>query len=1198
MQTTLLTLGIALILALVTALVGPMFVDWGRFRSNFEAHASRLAGQPVRISGRIDVRLLPIPTVQLQGIDVGSPDSKPALSARELDAELSLPSLMRGELRATVLRIDAPRFALRRDAQGRVSGLPLAASDVTIDRVVVHEGRIQLADAASGSGSVLDHWSFDGDVRAPNGPIRGDGAFVVDDQTYNYRIQTSRGPDDSIKLHLGVDPADRPLNIESDGTLTFEDGTPRYDGSLKLARPAGLALSSGQTVASDPWQVSSKLKIDSSAALFDQVDFQYGPDERAVHLTGTADLQFGARARINAVLTARQIDLDRALAVTDPAARRPAATLRGLLEALGGVRLPLPLTLGIGIDAVTLGGGMVQSVRADLSADAKAVSIDTLEFRAPGYAQARLSGRLDAARWEFVGPIALDAPDPKTLLAWLDGIELPNRPIGALTLRADVALSRARVALHQVKATYDRKDYAGRVAYRFASATEQARLDVGVTASQFDADGAIALARLFSAGAGSTGATFEWPGEIGVTADLGRATLAGVIAKDAKARLELDRSGFRIESLTVADFGGAALTATGRIDTPAKPSGGTLNLGLNAERIDGLVALAGLASPEAADWLRANAIRALPAKLDAALAIEPTPSGGGKSLGRVKLTGTVRGIAVALTGQGLGDVADLPHADIHLEGRFQSDDGALLAALGIEGLVGGNRGASLAWSADGPAAGDMAVNANLTGTGFEARADGKLRVTDLGLQGKGMSMLSAADLPALRRPTPFPLTARARLAIDGPEIGFTELEGKAGPSNVRGQGKLVLGDPLRVDANLIADQVEVPAIIAAVIGMPPQAGASADWPSQPFQPFGKVAGRIVLGAQQAALTPSLSATSVRGTLAIAPQDIAFEGLSGSIAEGTLSADLRFHAAASALSVHSWISLAKANLPALLQGGAPPPLAGRISGKLEMDGTASNPAALIGSLNGSGSVSLENAQIAGVDPKAIEIASRAFERGTAVTPARIGDMVGRMMEQGSLGLPWVTAPLTVTAGRIRLGKLVTPPQTNELAATGSFDLMDSMLDARLTVSAMSEAGLRPEVSVVLKGPAGAVRRTLDVSALTNYLTLRSADRETKQIEAAQRAAKQLEKLNPSGSGQLPGPAQPSAPPRNPPNAADANRPAADANRSDVGVNLPLEPTQPQTAPALPPPVTLTRPPGSSQVRPAPPFPTAPPLFTPQ
>ena len=342
------------------------------------------------------------------------------------------------------------------------------------------------------------------------------------------------------------------------------------------------------------------------------------------------------------------------------------------------MRLPLPLTLGVGIDAVTLGGGMVQSVRADLSADAKAVSIDTLEFRAPGYAQVRLSGRLDAARWEFAGPIALDAPDPKTLLAWLDGIELPNRPIGALALRADVTLSRARLALDQVKATYDRKDYTGRIAYRFTTATDPARLDIGVTASQFDADGAIALARLLSAGVGSTGATFDWPGEIGIAADLGHATLAGVEAKDASARLEIDRSVLRIESLTIADFGGAALTAAGRIDTPAKPSGGTLNLDLNVERIDGLVAVAGLVSPQAADWLRANAVGALPARLDAGITIEPTPSGGTKSLGKVKLTGTARGIAIAVTGQGLGDLTDPRHADLHLEGHFQSDDGALL----------------------------------------------------------------------------------------------------------------------------------------------------------------------------------------------------------------------------------------------------------------------------------------------------------------------------------------------------------------------------------------------------------------------------------------------------------------------------------------------------------------------------------------
>ena len=59
MQTTLLGLAIAFILALTAALVGPYFVDWNRFRPQFEAEASRVIGVKVRVEGALDARLLP-----------------------------------------------------------------------------------------------------------------------------------------------------------------------------------------------------------------------------------------------------------------------------------------------------------------------------------------------------------------------------------------------------------------------------------------------------------------------------------------------------------------------------------------------------------------------------------------------------------------------------------------------------------------------------------------------------------------------------------------------------------------------------------------------------------------------------------------------------------------------------------------------------------------------------------------------------------------------------------------------------------------------------------------------------------------------------------------------------------------------------------------------------------------------------------
>ena len=70
MQTALLSAGIAIILALVTALVGPFFVDWGSYRTDFEANVGRLTGLEVRVTGPIDVRVLPTPTLTLQQIEL------------------------------------------------------------------------------------------------------------------------------------------------------------------------------------------------------------------------------------------------------------------------------------------------------------------------------------------------------------------------------------------------------------------------------------------------------------------------------------------------------------------------------------------------------------------------------------------------------------------------------------------------------------------------------------------------------------------------------------------------------------------------------------------------------------------------------------------------------------------------------------------------------------------------------------------------------------------------------------------------------------------------------------------------------------------------------------------------------------------------------------------------------------------------
>src|SRR6202167_4068346 len=104
-QTTLLGLAIAFIIALVAALVGPYFVDWNQFRPQFEAEAAKVIGAPVRVAGELEARLLPSPTLRLRSVVVGGANDLGKVRADKLDVEFSLGSLMRGEWRATELTI-------------------------------------------------------------------------------------------------------------------------------------------------------------------------------------------------------------------------------------------------------------------------------------------------------------------------------------------------------------------------------------------------------------------------------------------------------------------------------------------------------------------------------------------------------------------------------------------------------------------------------------------------------------------------------------------------------------------------------------------------------------------------------------------------------------------------------------------------------------------------------------------------------------------------------------------------------------------------------------------------------------------------------------------------------------------------------------------------------------------------------------
>ena len=154
MQTTLLGLAIALILALLAALVGPYFVNWNDHRAFFEAEASRLVGLNVRVAGPIKAGVLPSPSVTLGDIEIGPAGQASRLRARSLSIELALGSLMRGEIRAVEMRLVGPQFSIGLNSLGQVDWPAMAPQTETlsIDRLSIEDGRAMLTDARATRG--------------------------------------------------------------------------------------------------------------------------------------------------------------------------------------------------------------------------------------------------------------------------------------------------------------------------------------------------------------------------------------------------------------------------------------------------------------------------------------------------------------------------------------------------------------------------------------------------------------------------------------------------------------------------------------------------------------------------------------------------------------------------------------------------------------------------------------------------------------------------------------------------------------------------------------------------------------------------------------------------------------------------------------------------------------------------------------
>jgi uncharacterized protein involved in outer membrane biogenesis len=1230
-QTTLLGLAIAFIIALLAALIGPYFIDWNQFRPQFETEASNVIGAPVRVVGDLSARLLPTPSLRLRYVVVGRANDLGKVRAEKLDVEFSLGDLMRGQWRANELSIGGAAVDLGLDPQGRID-LPISngkfnLGSLSIDRLNL-TGRVALHDALSRQTLELNDIAFSGEVRSLAGSVRGEGSFALDSARYGFHVSSGQIADgNGTRIHLGIDPGEQTPSADVDGVLSFEGRAPRFEGAVALAAPPSAKAKAGDNAPAS-WRIAAKVKAGRAAAQLEQIDVSYGNDERALKLAGLGDIRFDASPEAHVMLSARQLDADKFLAKdsankdnanaqdgTKDRAAEPVRLLPGLRALLATLpRPPISTQISFGTEQIMLGGRPLQNLSAELHNDATAPAmswaIDRLDFRAPGATQISLSaGVSSGSLGNFSGVLDIDSPDPDVLLMWLQGrADVGYRGQQPLRLRGNIEVTADRIAIEALQAEIDGGAVEGRLALSTPSGGGNSRFEAALKAERLDLDAATAFARSVA------GPQAEWPDDAQVSLDIGRAISAGQELRSFTAKFGYTPKAIVLNKIKFGQPDGVTLEGSGNFDRV--DSIGKLALDSTTASIGQLTGLIAPFAPSVAARLNMLGTGAGPVRAKLALDLgksKDQPADHAAVRADIELDAPLlKGRATMMTTPPIAairglDLETLRRNDIGVEGRFSAQRGdSLIALLGLDRAVAASEGAvQFEGALSGTWGAPLRLNAKLWGAGMDADAQGtaepwasrasvNLRVRSVNLA--PLFGLKPSD-SALRNVRLF-----ARASLAGNKLTFDDLDSVAAGSRLRGRLTLNLEEPRELNGEVGLDALDLAPAFAFAIGAaghdpaePLGAGLVKGWRGRvAFQALG---GTLPGGGGE--LRP------VSGTIVNDGQSLTLDGIKGRIGGGdaTLSIDARQDISGVALNAR--LDLANVDGAALHYRGLKMP-AGRTSLQMTLSSQGRSVAALAGALYGSGTATLESANLAGLDPRAFDVAIRASDSGQPTDDARLRQVVEPVLTAGALPVASAQIPFTVREGRLRVGATTLEAAGARVIVSGGYDVPADQVDIRasLASTAANAPSNLPEIQLFVVGTPDALNRTIDVAALSSWLAVRTIDRETRRLDSIERGAP----LPPE-----PAPAPPSTaslPPLAAPDAAAIEQPPPDAARDPRRV-VPrarvVAPRPPALAPPvvsqqiapLPPPIDVKPAPGSAALkpRPRPPLVLTPPLAIP-
>ncbi|KQW29715.1 hypothetical protein ASE36_09960 [Rhizobium sp. Root274] len=1143
----LVTLGGLLVVALFSALLAPFFVDWTNFRQDFEDRASQLLGKKVVVHGAVSARILPFPSVTMEDVTVGTDvDGSPLVTVARFSLDAELAPFLSGEARIFDMRIEQPKARIRLLADGTLDWLrgsrpTIPARTVILEKVSVTGGHIEFIDEQSGRNRILSDLDADVSARTLAGPWSVSGRASLDGEVGGFALTSSESTNDALPIRLRIEPDARPFDVSLEGELALSEGRPIYKGQFlstwKVAE-AEASSANGEATVPGP-RLRGAFELTNESVTVPSYRLELGDVADPYVITGEAKLDTGAKPEFLLTAEGQQVDVNRLAADGSRAAktaRNGAVSLQQRLALLmqTAAKIPVPNVPGratLKLPAIVAGDTVFRDIQLDVQPAGTGWTIDRAVAVLPGRTQVEASGRLALiGSPSFEGNLLVASTQPSGLATWISGkVDPAIRQLRSAGFSATVNLTPELQRFEKLEVAVGDEPLKGRLERESPSGAAP-NLSVELSGAGLDLDAARAIAALVIGEDAERNLLAE---RVAARLKIDRLAASGIDLRDVDSIVSYQGDRLSIERLNVGDVAGASIGITGSMALEAGVFNGegrislrsedpTAFLALLNERFAGRPVLARLA--ESADWFAETDMTAdLVLNKDDGVRI----NGGGRTNGSratfalaapdimALASGAGRSIDVSLENEeaqvlmGQAGLAPLP---------WPIGEGGRLS-LTLKGKDA--RTAETEIRFDG-ARSTLAATGQLTAVDGPRLLDGAWDVSLKSADAGPYLMALGAGLPSIEAGVA--LDAQASLGVADGQVTVDKLTSTIAGQAVNVAGTVDLRGAVPVAKGSVSlDSLDLEWLAETMLG-PVHDPATGVLVAAPLAKSAVTADLdLDLKAKQVWPEIGEAMTDVSAKLAAKAGELTLDEVKGSWLGGAMAGRLSLANSDGNGFLQSRLDLKGADLKRSLNAlrierglDASDVLSGPFDLTFVGEGGGKSAAELIGNASGSGEMRLQQLKVGNLDlailPLLIE---QADALGTELDQDKVRAMTTELLSGGETVVQGLKLPFALSDHTLRVQNAVTETGAAKLDGTARLDLEQGVVDGEIGVALspgdLALDGAAPNFRLLLQGDALSPERVVDVTELTNFLSLRAFEKERRRVEALQSSVLEKQRL---------------------------------------------------------------------------------------